>query len=173
MCENVKQPCSCDEGYDKGVLKKTIENNIFTIFGNLSWDNSIVIRYHGILQEKDNSLPIRCFYTFDIKTNPQKEMALTKCTKSIGECYCLTIDLEKHSKIFFGFKDANNSVEQNGNEMFELNILKDPISDIMQRYGFEQNKNLPVCNKNRDKCFSFLKAFFKKIFEKCTKRDKN
>ena len=32
MSENVKFECACDIGYDKGVLKKTVENNIFTIF---------------------------------------------------------------------------------------------------------------------------------------------
>ena len=32
MNEFVKFECACDLGYNKGALKKTIENNIFTIF---------------------------------------------------------------------------------------------------------------------------------------------
>lgn len=32
MNEFVKFQCACDTGYDNGAIKKTIENNIFTIF---------------------------------------------------------------------------------------------------------------------------------------------
>ncbi len=35
MNEFVKFECACKLGYDKGALKKTIENNIFTIFRKL------------------------------------------------------------------------------------------------------------------------------------------
>lgn len=71
MCENVKTKCACDIGYDKGVLKKTLENNIFTIFGNLSQKSSIVIRYHGILTE-NNDKKFNMFYYFDSMESNKK-----------------------------------------------------------------------------------------------------
>lgn len=157
MNEFVKFECACEAGYDKGALKKTIENNIFTIFGNLNQKNSIVIRYHGKLTEKDNdnSTAFNIFYYFDEAENDKKTIKLCKCTKCIGECYCVTIDLDMNHFLHFGFFDENNKYELNNNNAFKLEIAPDPISNIMQRYGFEQNTNLPTCNENKDKIFVF------------------
>ena len=93
MCENVKSSCSCDVGIDKGVLKKTLENNIFTIYGNLTENNSIVLRYHGLLTDNilDNSTTLNIEYCFDSIENDKTSLALDKCAKSLGDCYCANI----------------------------------------------------------------------------------
>lgn len=174
MNEFVKFECACDQGYDKGALKKTIENNIFTVFGNLNQKNSIVIRYHGQLTENDgeNSTSFNMFYFFDGLENDKKIIKLQKCTKCIGDCYCATIDLDINHSLNFGFFDENNNYELNGNDAFKLEIAPDPISNIMQRYGFEQNANLPTCEENKDKIFVFenilnvIKDFFSNLFKK-------
>ena len=164
MCEIEKTSCSCDMGYDKGVLKKTIENNIFTIFGNITQGNSIVIRYHGILTEKEDIASINLFYCFDSELNEKKEILLNKCIKSLGTCYCATIDLDtQHSKLFFGFKDAKGNIDQNQNNLFELKIMEDPITNIMMRYGLDDNKNLPVKAMENHKFSRFLKHLIEKI----------
>lgn len=157
MNEFVKFECACDTGYDKGALKKTIENNIFTIFGNLNQKNSIVIRYHGILTENEsnNSTEYNMFYFFDNTENDKKIIKLQKCTKCAGDCYCGTIDLDMNHSFNFGFFDNNNKYELNGNSAFKLEIAPDPISNLMQRYGFEQNTNLPICEQSKDKIFLF------------------
>ena len=160
MNECVKFGCACDAGYDKGALKKTIENNIFTIFGNLNQKNSIVIRYHGELTEISDkySTEFNMFYYFDKAKTDKKIIKLQKCNKCSGDCYCATIDLEKNNSLNFGFFDNNNNFELNGNnEDFKLEIAPDPIANIMQRYGFEQNTNLPTCEENKDKIFAFKK----------------
>ena len=169
MCENVKLSCSCDEGYDKGVLKKSLENNIFTVFGNLTEENSIVIRYHGLLTENENNSEFKINYCFDTPENEKKSITLTKCTKCTGINYCTTIDLEKHTKIYFKFADSNGLYEQNGNKLFELEIKKDPISSIMQRYGFEENNHLPISQETSYKKLNCIKSIFefvRSIFSK-------
>ena len=173
MSENVKFDCACDTGYDKGVLKKTLENNIFTIFGNLNERNSIVIRYHGVLTENilENSPKFNMFFYFDEAENDKKIITLQKCAKCLGDCYCATIDLDNHHSLNFGFSDENNNYELNNHKPFRLNIDPDPISDLMQRYGFEQNSNLPTCGTNKEKMFTsdnilnIIKKFFANIFK--------
>lgn len=174
MNEFVKFECACDLGYDKGALKKTLENNIFTIFGNLNQKNAIVIRYHGILTENDtdNSTAFNMFYYFDELKNDKKIIKLHKCTKCAGECYCATIDLDIYHSLNFGFFDENNKYEINVDKPFKLNISPDPISNLMQRYGFEQNTNLPTYEENKDKIFAFenilsvIKNFFSNLLRK-------
>lgn len=174
MNEFVKFECACDAGYDKGALKKTIENNIFTIFGNLNQKNSIVIRYHGVLTENDDndSTEFNMFYFFDNTENDKKIIKLQKCTKCTGDCYCATIDLDMNHSLNFGFFDNNNKYELNGNNAFTLEISPDPISNLMQRYGFEQNTNLPTCEQDKDKIFVFknilnsIKDLFSNLFKK-------
>lgn len=173
MSENVKFECACDTGYDKGVLKKTLENNIFTIFGNLNEKNSIVIRYHGVLTENilENSPTFNMFFYFDESENDKKTIKLQKCTKCPGDCYCATIELGCHHSLSFGFSDENNNYELNNDKAFKLNINPDPISNLMQRYGFEQNSNLPTCETNKYKMFScdnilnIIKKLFSNIFK--------
>ena len=163
MCENVKLSCSCDLGYDKGVLKKTIENSIFTIFGNVYNDSSIVIRYHGYLTDVEGSKDFSVTYCFDDENNDKKTIPLTKCTKCDGECYCAVIDLEKYTKLYFSFEDKFKNTDKNGDKMFELNIAKDPISSIMQRYGFEKNENLPVKKEVDNKKINCFQNIFDSI----------
>lgn len=163
MCENVKLSCSCDIGYDKGVLKKTIENSIFTIFGNVYQENSIVIRYHGYLTDNENAQNFNLSYCFDNQASDKKTISLTKCTKCDGECFCSVIDLDKHTKLYFSFEDDKKNIDKNGDKMFELNIIKDPISSIMQRYGFEKNENLPVKKQIEDKKINCLQNLLDNI----------
>lgn len=167
MNEFVKTTCACDIGYNKGVLKKTIENNIFTIFGNLNQKNSIVIRYHGLLTE-NNSTEFKLFYYFDTPENDKSYINLQKCHKCSGDCFCANIDLEHHTKIFFGFIDENSIYDDNQGKAFELEIAPDPITDIMQRYGFEPNTNLPTCTKSQDKLNKFkgIISSIQKLFKK-------
>ena len=174
MNEFVKFECACDLGYDKGALKKTIENNIFTIFGNLNQKNSIVIRYHGCLTENDsnNSTAFNMFYYFDGSENDKKIIQLKKCTKCVGDCYCATIDLDMNHFLHFGFFDKNNNYELNNETTFKLEIAPDPIANIMQRYGFEQNTSLPTYEPSSDKIFAFrnvltaITEFFSRMFKK-------
>ena len=174
MNEFVKFECACNAGYDKGALKKTIENNIFTIFGNLNQKNSIVIRYHGQLTEDEdnNSTEFNMFYFFDNNTDDKKTIKLQKCTKCHGDCYCAVIDLDIYHSFNFGFFDNNNRYELNKTSAFRLEIAPDPISNLMQRYGFEQNTNLPVYEQSSDKMFilknifNSIKYFFNNLFDK-------
>ena len=70
MNENINT-CVCNIGFNKGALKKSIENNIFTIFGNISKYSSIVLRYHGELidnicyEQYNNNLYIKYFFDDD------------------------------------------------------------------------------------------------------------
>lgn len=172
MNEFVKFECACDVGYDKGALKKTIENNIFTIFGNLHQKSTIVIRYHGILTDTDCPAEYNMFYFFDDHPQDKIIIKLKKCNKCSGECYCSTIDLGDNTSISFGFFNDTKTYELNNNMTFNLKIVPDPISHIMQRYGFEQNTNLPICEEKSCKTFSFknilnnIKTFFISLIKK-------
>ena len=164
MCENVNLKCACDEGYDKGVLKKTIENNVFTIFGNIQQNSSIVVRYHGILLETLNQEDtLNIFYYFDSNIQTKKNVKLQKCTKCIGENYCVTINLENFTKLHFGFESTNNMCDINQNKPYELEISPDPISNIMQRYGFEKNASLPVLEEEKTTILQSFKRILNNI----------
>ncbi len=112
------------------------------------------------------------FYYFDEAENDKKIIKLQKCTKCIGECYCATIDLGINHSLNFGFFDKNYRYELNAGKAFKLEIAPDPIANLMQRYGFEQNINLPTCEENKDKIFAVhdilnvIKEFFANLFKK-------
>lgn len=111
------------------------------------------------------------FYYFDQAENDKKIIELQKCTKCIGDCFCATLDLDTNHTLHFGFFNGNN-YELNNNTAFKLEIAPDPIANIMQRYGFEHNNNLPTYEEKNDKMFALqnifatIKNFFKKIFNK-------
>lgn len=157
MNENANNPCICDLGYDKGALKKQIENNIFTIFGNISKNNSIVLRYHGDLidnicyEQYENNLYIKYFFDDD-KTNIHTAK-LAKCTKCIGENYCALIELKEHCKITFSFC-LEHDLEKEDFMSFNLNIREDILSSFMNKYeeplGINSNPNLPTIETRKD-----------------------
>ena len=112
------------------------------------------------------------FYYFDEAEKDKKIIKLKKCCKCIGDCYCATIDLDLYHNLHFGFFNENNEYELDQNMTFKLEIAPDPITNIIQRYGFEQNTNLPSCEENKDKLYAFenilnvIKRFFSTIFRK-------
>ena len=178
MNENVKQMCICDLGYDKGVLKKTIENNVFTIYGNITKNNYIILRYHGALIDNvsyENYLDnLYITYFFDNDSKSKETICLAKCNKCVGENYCALIYLGEHDKINFNFslKDTlENIVTYNDNNMiFELNIKSDPLTDIMNKYEKEEASNLPIAPKDSEirlkEMINKIKLFFTSIFTK-------
>ncbi len=153
MNENVNNTCICKLACDKCIIKKTIENNIFTIFGNISKNNSIVLRYHGELidsicyEKYENNLYIK--YFFDDNKAAIINQNLAKCTKCIGENYCALIDLGNHEKITFSFCTKEN-LEKENLMSFNLNISEDLLSAVMDKYDDELNKNLPVIESNKE-----------------------
>ncbi len=174
MNEFVKLECACDAGYDKGAVKKTLENNIFSIFGNLNQKSTIIVRYHGMLTEHscDENRKFNIYYYFDNDLNTKKIVELKKCCKCIGDCYCASINLDMNHLLNFGFFDDNNNYEIVGDKDFELTITPEPISALMQRYGFEDNIYLPTCDNTVDtlltwpKILNHIKAFFNKFLKK-------
>ena len=153
MNENVNNSCICNLACDKCAIKKTIENNIFTIFGNVSKNSSIVLRYHGELidsicyEKYENNLYIK--YFFDDNKADTISQCLAKCTKSVGENYCVLIDLEKHEKITFSFCTKDN-LEKDNLMSFNLNISEDILSLVMDKYEDDKDKNLHVLESKKD-----------------------
>lgn len=109
----------------------------------------------------DKTTDFNIFYYFDNNSDNKKTIKLAKCSKCSGECYCATIDLDEHSTIHFGFSDSNNCHEMNSNIPFKMEIAKDPLTDILQRYGFEQNVNLPTCEQKHNTVFVFKNILIK------------
>lgn len=149
MNENVKITCVCELGCDKGAIKKTIENNVFTVYGNVTKNNCIIIKYHGELIDKidytnyENNLYIS--YYFDNNPETTHTIPLAKCIKCIGENYCSIIDLGEHNNISFKFNlTKNNIIEKSEPTDFKLEIKKDLLTDILQKHGLEENTNLPI-----------------------------
>ena len=176
MNENVKVTCSCELGYDKGVLKKTIENNIFTIYGNITKNNYIILRYHGELidnidyENYENNLYIS--YFFDNNKEQTKISPLAKCNKCVGENYCALISLENYNNITFEFyqeKENHEHISDNTEiSSFKLDIKNDLLTDILQKYGIEENTKLPVTTKANElpiiKIINSIKDLFLSLF---------
>ena len=47
--ENKQRMCCCNEAVKKGIYTKSLENNNFSIYGNLMHGRSILLNYHGKL----------------------------------------------------------------------------------------------------------------------------
>lgn len=178
MNENVKIMCTCELGYDKGALKKTIENNIFTIYGNLQKNNCIVLRYHGELIDnidyENYSNDLYISYYFDNYLELVHTVPLAKCCKCVGENYCTVIELEEHTNISFEFH-LNTSFSQitphsQNNMTFKLDIKNNPLEDVLQKCELEETKNLPIAQNDSaiqiKKIINNIKAFFLYIFRK-------
>ncbi len=173
MNENSNFSCICKLGYEQGAYIKAIENNIFTIYGNIATNNTIIMRYHGQLidnicyEQYENNLFIK--YFFDNNFEEIKTIALAKCTKSHGENYCGLINLENHDNITFSFFSPNQEPDEQ-NMTFNLPIQNNILEDFIDKYDEEKNTALPVVSEN--KLIEFLevidniKLFFKNIFHK-------
>jgi len=178
MNENVKPVCICELGCDKGALKKTIENNVFTIYGNIIKDNYIILRYHGELIDNiahnnyQNNLYIS--YYFDGNINQKQTICLAKCSKCIGESYCTLIHLEKYNNINFSFfllqEKQSTYLYGNDETSFTLDIGKNTLTDFLQKYDIEENSNLPIMNKSNNlqikKIINNIKNFFLSLINK-------
>ena len=116
-----------------------------------------------------DSTQFNMFYYFDQAENDKKIMQLQKCTKCDGECYCAAIDLDIFHSLHFGFFNENAEYELDKETPFTLEIAPDTITNIMQRYGFEQNINLPTYENNNSKINVFkgildkFKSFFNRV----------
>lgn len=174
MDNNVNSSCICELGYEKGVLKKTIENNIFTIYGNINKSNYIVLRYHGQLIDSidhnnyKNNLYIS--YYFDDNINQNHVVSLAKCSKCIGENYCTLISLENYNSISFNFfmlpEGKDNSSCYTEETSFTLPITENPLTNILQKYGIEDNNNLPITTNDKQIQIKFKKliSWIKQLF---------
>lgn len=153
MNNNSNITCICNIGFNEGALKKVIENNIFTIFGNVSKNNTIVLRYHGELidnicyEHYNNNLYIRYFFDDDV-TNTI-DLPLAKCTKSIGENYCCIIELGQHEKITFFFANDKDLRKEDIELMnFNLKINDNLLDTFIEKYD-NYSSNLPVLENNK------------------------
>ncbi len=175
MNENENNTCICNLACDKCTIKKTIENNIFTIFGNVSKNSSIVLRYHGELidsicyEKYENNLYIKYFFDDDKATTIYQ--CLAKCTKCVGENYCVLIDLGNHEKITFSFCSKDN-MDKNDLMSFNLNISEDLLSLVMNRYEDKANENLPVVESKKEikikNIIQTIKDYFASLRRKIT-----
>ena len=175
MNENVNTTCICNSACDKCIIKKTIENNIFTIFGNISKNNNIVLRYHGELidsicyEKYENNLYIKYFFDDD-KLNTKRQ-CLGKCTKCVGENYCTLIDLDTHKKITFSFCTKDN-IDKEDLMSFNLTISEDLVSSIIDKYDDKPNENLPVVESKKElkikNILQIIKDYFTLLKRKIT-----
>ena len=177
MNENVKIDCCCDQGYDKGVIKKTVENNIFTIYGNITKNNCIVLRYHGELMDSINcqnySNNLYISYFFDNNSVETIHMPLAKCSKCVGESYCSLIDLGCHDNIAFEFyvlNEAEKKCSKEPTHIFNFQIKNDPISDILEKYNVEENSMLPAVSSAKEielkKVIGIIKKMIMSLFNR-------
>lgn len=170
--------CTCEEGCNKGVFKKTIENEKFSIFGNLNKNNCIILRYYGKLTksteeiELEDNTELYMYYTFDNNWQDKKHIQMGKCLIGRNNDFCIHIDLENHDLISFGFYDNKGKFDLKEDSLtYSFTISNDIISDIMKRYGFEANKELPTIVEykvnymiNVESVLLKLKKVFKKLF---------
>ena len=170
MNENVKVSCVCARGYDKGVLKKTIENNIFTVYGNLNKNSYILLRYHGQLIDNidynnyTNNLYIS--YFFDGNKENISNSTLAKCEHSVGENYCALISLDEHDCIDFQFYLRSENEDNICSEAttFKLDIQIDPLENLIQKHGLADITALPVSQEENEIKFKKILNSIKKIF---------
>lgn len=170
--------CTCEEGCNKGAFKKNVEDEKFTIFGNLNKNNCMILRYHGELvkpnEDADLEKPkeIYMYYTFDNNWQDKHHVQMSKCLIGRNHEFCINIDLEQHSLISFGFYNNYGKFDiKDDSTTYCFNIGNDIISDIMKRYGLEDNKELPAVVEYKvsymmstESTLVRIKNFFKSLF---------
>lgn len=159
MCEKDIEKCRCKEGFDSGAMKKSIEFENFSIFGNIMKNNTIVVRYNGHLKFNSN---VKMYWVFNNDWDNIQSASMSICDYDKNS-YCAILELKDEFSISIGFCTDNTTDAISQANSYTFKIAQNTIDDIMKRYNFETNEALPTVTEKKN--IHKLENIFNKIKE--------
>lgn len=156
--ENKHRNCCCSEAVKKGIYTKSLENDSFSIYGNLMHGRNILLNYHGkliknndITNDNKSSAPnIYLYYCFDNNWNDKKIVNMNVCNKDSKLSYCSIIDIPENENINIAFTNDAEEWDITEKGTYYLKISPDIEKAILRRYNLDGvppviiSENLPA-----------------------------
>lgn len=156
--ENKQRMCCCNEAVKKGIYTKSLENDNFSIYGNLMHGRSILLNYHGkLIQNNDitnddklKAPNIYLYYCFDNNWNDKKIVNMNVCNKNSKLSYCTIIDVPENENINIAFTNDADKWDVTEKGTYYLKIYPDIEKAILRRYNLDGappiiiSENLPA-----------------------------
>jgi len=156
--ENPKRMCCCSEAIKKGIFTKTIANDNFCIYGNLTQGKSVLLNYNGKLlndidlknYDKNNVPNLYLYYCFDNNWNEKKIVNMSVCNQNSTLSYCSIIDIPdcSNANINIAFTNDNEKWDTDIKGTYYLKIYPDIEKSIMRRYGLDSTPPTLMENKS-------------------------
>lgn len=180
--ENKQRICCCTEAVKKGIYEKSLNNDNFSIYGNLMHGKSVLINYHGKLiknnditnDDKSKAPNIYLYYCFDNNWKERKIMNMNVCNKGNEISYCSIIDIPENENINIAFTNDNEEWDTTEKGTYYLKIYPDVEKAILKRYNLDAvppviiSENLPTMpinffKKLKEKSYTFFTALKSKL----------
>jgi hypothetical protein len=117
--------CCCTEYILKDtMLKLSLTNETYSIYGNLNKGDKIILKYFGKLILVDSSKDIKIFlnYGYGNLWSDKNVLEMAICVHSDKKCYCIELELVNTENMFFCFMDNNNNWDLNESSSYMISI---------------------------------------------------
>jgi len=143
--ENKQRICCCNDAIKKGIYTKSLENNNFSIYGNLMHGKSILLNYHGkliknndIVYDDKSKIPnVYLYYCFDNNWNDKKIVNMNVCNKNGKLSYCSIIDIPENENINIAFTNDSDEWDTDEKGTYYIKLCPDVEKAILKRYNLD------------------------------------
>lgn len=154
--------CFCiDVLHSSENFKLNYENDVYSIYGDINKNNTVLIKYHGYLIPNNELDSKKIFINYGYGNfwaeKDVKEMNM--CKNSEKASYCLLLDLANAETFNFCFMDSSNNWDLNENTSYHFNI-DESLTSISKT---ELNNSL-LKKDNHYSLNSFLSIISKSLF---------
>jgi len=160
--------CCCTEYIEKdNMLKLSLTNETYSIYGNLNKGEKVILKYFGKLITNDTSKDIKIFlnYGYGNLWTDKNVLEMTLCHHSDKVCYCIELELINIENMFFCFMDNNNNWDLNNSSSYMISI-NTSITTLTKKtfaVALQDEEYLSYTNKFLQKLTSKLINLFAKI----------
>lgn len=167
--ENKDRACVCELSTNEGILFKSFENSSFSIFGTLTKEKKILLKYTGKLvpesvEEQCKSPNIYLYYCFDNNWEEKKIVNMSICHNKSTYCYSISIPQCEYLNVVFTTNDEKWDTDETSS--YNLKTHSDMEKSIIQRYGLDatppilSNTSTTINTILKSKFLQFVKSFF-------------
>lgn len=166
--ENPKRICYCNDAIKEGIYTKAIENESFSIYGNLIQGKNILINYNGNLTKNytsENKIPnLYLYYCFDNDWENKKIINMSVCKQKNALSYCFIINLPTdHTNINIAFTNDNNEWDTDIKGSYYIKMYPDIEKEILKRYGLDSTPPTIISDNLPASCKSLIEKVKEKV----------
>ncbi|MDD2627504.1 MAG: hypothetical protein PHD20_01285 [Clostridia bacterium] len=164
--ENKDRTCVCELSTNEGILFKSFENSSFSIFGTLTKDKKVLLKYSGKLTsddiiEKSKTPNIYLYYCFDNKWEDRNIVNMSICNNKTT--YCSSISIPECEYLNVVFTTDDNKWDTDETSAYNLKVYSDMEKAIIQRYGLDATP--PILSESNTIANTILKHSFFDVFK--------